>query len=365
MKRLLFLSAPFRYYQGGAEYQYQLLESVLKHKYDLHYLFRYPGAGEHKTVDEDGVTIHMYDYKRQKNYHAYKYSDRGQLMNLMEKINPDVIYKRGVNFITAVGIYFCKKMGRRNIIHLAHKRDVLPFQFRKSRWVAHEYFNKRLGAYSIRNANVIIGQAQYQSELMQQNYGRSCDVIIPNFHPFPKEEPVKIKPVKVMWIANFKDWKHPEKFIEMARRVGCEDLAEFVMIGRPNSQAWQQELEAEIAEISNLTYLGEKKIEEVESQLSRAHVFVNTSDFEGMPNTYIQSWMRQVPVVALNVDPDDILKKEKIGFHSRSMDQMVDDVRTLIQSDELREDMAIRAEAYATEKYSMKNIDKIIELIEG
>ncbi len=364
MKRLLFLSAPFRYYQGGAELQYQFLESVLKEKYDLHYLFRYPGAGDWKVVEEDGVTVHMYDYKNERAYHEYKYSDRGQVMALMNEINPDVIYKRGVTFITALGVRFARKKNRKNIIHIAHKRNVLPFEFRWNKWIAHEYFNKRLNAYALRNADVVIGQAQYQSDLMQKHYGRSCDIIVPNFHPLPKTESRKEKPVKIIWVANFKDWKHPEKFIELAKRAERQDSAEFIMIGRPNSQSWQQELEVEIAKISNLSYLGEMAIEEVETHLAAAHVFVNTSDFEGMPNTYIQSWMRKVPVVALKVDPDDVIKQQSIGFHSQTMDQMVIDVRKLIDDEVLQQEMGERAESFAREKYGMKNIDKIIDVIE-
>ncbi len=46
--------------------------------------------------------------------------------------------------------------------------------------------------------------------------------------------------------------------------------------------------------------------QEVNAELANAHVLVNTSLYEGFPNTFIQAWMRRTVVVSLNVNPDGI-----------------------------------------------------------
>ena len=52
--------------------------------------------------------------------------------------------------------------------------------------------------------------------------------------------------------------------------------------------------------------------------LARSHIFVNTSTHEGFPNTFIQSWLREVVVVSLQVDPDQVLERQQVGIAAGS-----------------------------------------------
>ena len=50
---------------------------------------------------------------------------------------------------------------------------------------------------------------------------------------------------------------------------------------------------------------------EVNALLEHTDLLVNTSDYEGFSNTFIQAWMRRVPVVSLRVDPDRLLSPRR------------------------------------------------------
>lgn len=229
-----------------------------------------------------------------------------------------------------------------------------------------DYIDRRWTEYGIRSADSIIGQARYQDQLLRDRYGRGCDLIVGTPHPAPEEPIVKTEPVTVVWVANLKPLKQPELFLRLAWELGDRPGVRFVMIGRPASGPYQKRLEKEMAKLSSLSYIGERPIEEVNRILARSHVFVNTSLYEGFPNTFAQAWFRHVPVASLNVDPDDILVQNGIGFHSRSLAGLVRDTDRLTRDRELRESMGRRAYEYALRHHSMgPNIAKVISFLEG
>jgi glycosyltransferase involved in cell wall biosynthesis len=111
-------------------------------------------------------------------------------------------------------------------------------------------------------------------------------------------------------------------------------------------------------------YLGEKSQKEVNEFLARAHVFVNTSLHEGFPNTFIQAWMREVPVVSLHVDPDEVLGRERIGIHAGSEEELRDAVRMLVVDPHRRAEYAVRAREYARRRHSLANAELLRQLID-
>jgi glycosyltransferase involved in cell wall biosynthesis len=65
----------------------------------------------------------------------------------------------------------------------------------------------------------------------------------------------------------------------------------------------------------------------------------------------------------LNSDPDDILKNEGIGFHSKTFKQMVNDLRALLENEKLRSSMGEKARKYAISNFSVTNAEKFVNLI--
>lgn len=356
---------PFQH-GGGAEYQIGCLIDVIgpTGNFDISYLAHHiePNieAKYYKTV-KIGFTqkVPRFGYA----------VDAISLYGELSKIKPHVIYQRVACGYTGVCAYYSRKSGARLIWHVAHESDVLPDSRVYGRNPIRRFLEKRSVEYGLRHASHIVTQTHRQAELLAENYGRRTSAVIPNFHPEPAELTDKSDPPLVVWIANLKAWKRPDAFVRLARTLTDLQGVRFLMVGADHGgsgkKVWHGELLDAIKTAPNLQYMGQMTQSEVNALLARARVFVNTSVQEGFPNTFIQAWMRATPVVSLNVDPDDVLKRERIGIHAVTEERMAEAVRQLISDQKIYDGYARRARQYAIENHSMRNALDLARLIAG
>jgi glycosyltransferase involved in cell wall biosynthesis len=128
------------------------------------------------------------------------------------------------------------------------------------------------------------------------------------------------------------------------------------MIGEVQDKNWERKIENEVRQINNFTYLGALPLEEVNNILSTSHIFINTSSAEGFPNSFIQAWLRKVVVVSLDIDPDEVIKHNEIGYVSGNFEQLVQDIQYLIIHPEQRMEMAEKGYQYAMQHHTFSNI---------
>jgi len=328
---------------GGAEIQiYFLIEELKKKGYKIHYLF----DSNQKISQINGkVQYHpLHEYIK-----LFIWLNFLKIGILIKKIAPDIIYQRTKSAYTGIGGFFAKLTNAKMIYNISCDFDCL-----KTSTTLLNFINIRLADYGMRNADLVIAQTRHQQNLLKNNFGLSS-TLIPNGHPVPAPPFKKQQPPIVAWIANIKPLKQPEIFIKLAEK--CQDLnIRFVYAGRPTRGAYQKELINKTRKISNLKYLGEIPFKKTNELLSKSSLLVNTSLVEGFSNTFIQAWMRETPVVTLNCDPDNIIKNQRIGFHSGSFENLVRDVRCLIENEDIREEMGKKARKYAITNH---DIDKI------
>lgn len=348
---------------GGSEYQVSLLIDELKKagNFELSYIYTDRAATQQEV---DGIKYFTVRKRFRKLGTPY-FLDFFRIQRILNRIKPDIIYQRSGSALTGIAAYYAKKNKIAMIWHIAHKNEVKLPGLRLSDFrFPFDFCNRKFMEYGIKNAGKIIGQAHYQDELLQKNYHRSCDLITANFHPQPESAVQKTGPVKIVWAANYKKWKQPELYIECAEQFASQKDIVFFMIGRPKNSSWQDKIQHRADKLDNFFYLGEKPIEEVNRILGEAHLFINTSWSEGFPNTFIQAWMRRVPVISLHVDPDGLIQKNGIGRLSASFSQMVKDVEYLIENHEAREAMGEKAQKFAFQTFSLNNTREIIRLME-
>ena len=349
---------------GGAEYQIeQLIDALVRSdEYEIHYLTHF--------VDERA---------RHRSYRVSRIGGGGpiprfgylmearSLYRKLRDIDPCIIYQRVACAYTGICAFYSRRHATPLLWHVAHDTEVTPQLLDRARNMVRLRLEKRAVESGARHATRIVVQTRHQAELLQKNYGRTADARIPNFHPPAAETIDKSGPLTVIWIANLKPWKQPEVFVRLANSLSGRAGVRFVIVGAPaagsGNQHWQRALMQGVENTPNLQYLGQKSHTEVNELLARAHIFVNTSVHEGFPNTFIQAWLRDVAVVSLQVDPDQVLERRRVGIIARSEPALVSAVRGLIDNPQLRAEYLQRGRVHAIEHHSLRNADELVRLL--
>jgi glycosyltransferase involved in cell wall biosynthesis len=123
----------------------------------------------------------------------------------------------------------------------------------------------------------------------------------------------------------------------------------------PGAEDYYRSIRNAAGAIANLTCTGAVPYDEVGTLFSRARLFLNTSQIEGFPNTFLQAWVRGVPVVAF-FDPDGLIRQRQLGHTATDLEDMVAAIRRLLGDDAERTRIGERARAYALAQFGPKHI---------
>ena len=334
---------------GGAEVQADLLcREFVANGHDVHYAY---DGGSAKPVSHTGnITYHsLPDHGR-----LYVWLNAMALRRVIDEVKPQIIYQRVRSPYTALAVYWGRRRGIRVVHGISSDasccRNTFPWNRAFLPNVVYEY----MGRYGLRNSDLIIAQTHAQQELLEQNFNVKS-VVIPNGHPVPCPPFAKASPPIVAWVANMRAWKRPELFIQLAEELQHTN-ARFVIAGRVGDKRYHAMLSEKTQRLANLSFQGPLSLSEVNDLLSRASIFVNTSQpREGFPNTFIQSWLRETPVVSLAFDPDGLIKRHGLGLQSGTCEQLAQDVGRLIDNEHERVLMGRHAREHAVTHYDIKN----------
>ena len=348
-----------KYHIGGAGLQLcSLAKEFVKLGYEVHFTtFDYGQNTDDITVDE-GIIIHKVKYRIP--FLGVLFS----LWRVLKDADAEIYLNRGLGY-TMTTFLFAKLYGKKFVSSVSSSKDCTPYEISGSNFYGSlESLKYRVNQIGMCKADKIVVQAKYQRELLDKNFDANS-VIVKNGHPVPTKLPQKENPPIVLWLASLKRLKQTEIFIKLAKY--CQDLnCKFILAGRSSDKGYLEELLEQMEGLLNIEYVDGVTFEQSNELIGRASIFVNTSKYEGFPNTFIQAWMERTPTVSLNVDPDDVIKKNKLGFHSASLEQMIKDVRFLVENKELREEMGRNARKYAITQHDIKKIvPRYVELFQG
>lgn len=361
LKRICFIMpGHWTYNLGGAEYQVKCIMDVLirENNYDIYFITRNVDPS-YIPVGYKIVLIKNHFWSIRANY----LFDGPALFRALNIVQPDIIYQRRGLTYTGFSANYAQKHHCKFIWHIAHDDDVTSRPVTISFNGLKQYIVKKIIEYGILKSENIIAQTADQASYLEQFYGKTPSVIMNNFHPLPVMPLSKSTPFNVVWVANLKPIKQPEVFLQMAEDLSNKTNIRFTMIGKLPAGHWGEQIAKIIKQTNSVNFLGAISQDEVNEVLADASILVNTSQREGFSNTFIQAWMRKVPVISLCVNPDRIFDNEQVGFCSKSYEQLIKDVSKLLDNPDLRERMGCTAQQYAYNNFSEIEVQKLINLI--
>jgi len=269
----------------------------------------------------------------------------------MRAADAQIYFQEAASLGTFLVALFCKLHKRVFIYRTAHEREC------NGTYLKQHLFAGKAFPWALRNAAQVIVQNEIDKETLERTTGVPSTVI-PNAHHLPVLS--KGKRDIILWVGRSAPFKRPELFIDLAARFPNE---QFVMIcQRATGDENYEALIARTREIKNLQFIERVPFADIDSYFKRAKVFINTSDSEGYPNTFIQACKYATPILSLCVNPDNFLNNFDCGICvDDDWGRFISEVKVLVRPQE-RARYGKNARQYAEQKH---NLEKIAERYKG
>lgn len=281
------------------------------------------------------------------------------VLRAMREIDADLYYHSPAGGLAGIVAGFAKRHGKRSIVRIASDSDCLRLRASPGR-----RFDRWLYEYGLRNASLVAAQTERQRELLERNFGLRGEIVNLAVDP-PSPSSAREKDIDVLWVGNFRPVKRPDIVLELARR---RPQYRFVLVGGSargrEGRAYFSRIARQAESLSNVLMTGTVPYEEVGTWFDRARLHVNTSDYEGFPNTFLQAWVRRVPVVSF-FDPDHLIERRGLGRRCRDLDDLCSAVDELLGDPRQCAAIGERGHAAVSTQYSSREVAlRYLELVE-
>jgi glycosyltransferase involved in cell wall biosynthesis len=307
---------------GGAEVDLYFTACALAKNKKYRVAFFVGDYGQHDVETREGVRLIRLKYSNLQQYNKWyhKIIRRLYIIRAFLRDDSDVLITKTASDTLAFMVLFGRILkGKRVIFKLGSDIDAdMDFWKQKDPCIYYPY------KYTLPFVDAIVCQTAAQQQMIAPRLA-ARSLIIKNGFPIP-EERHEVDREHILWVSRLDYMKRPELFVQLARELPQE---RFVMI-MPGSGAGRGELIESLCTADNLTLLEGVPFGSMQGYFNRAKCLVNTSAFEGFPNTFIQSCLAGTPILSFAVNPDGFIDAYDLGCccHN-SMAQAVSFIKSL------------------------------------
>jgi glycosyltransferase involved in cell wall biosynthesis len=312
---------------GGAETQQFSLAMELRRR-GVSVSFITEDYGQGAETEANGFPISAYTFGRD------KITQGRTLIRAMGRRRPDLFYVRGVPRFIGLIAFHARLRRIPLVIGMATNRTVHPRPLNAFSMIEDAAYR-----WSLAHAAAVVAQTGFQRTMLAKHYRCTRAVVIRN-GARPSAEPLRDRAERerVVWIATL----HPHKGIErLFALASMRPVIRIDVVSAPErgSEAYYEEMMERAAALPNVRWLGTLPHDEIDKVLSRSLALIHTTLphpgtlanlHEGFPNVYLEAWRNGTPVVTLDTDPDGMIEEGGLGFHSRTIERMAEDVDRIV-----------------------------------
>ena len=219
--------------------------------------------------------------------------------------------------------------------------------------------------YVYKKADIITAQTRQQSDIFRKDRKRKPDAVIKNVYSIENIAKINLsRKNTILWVGRLTKIKNPELFLNLAKKFPDE---QFVMIAPVVKDYidYGNQTQEKAKKIKNIKLVNYVKPTEIDEYYKNAKIYILTSDFEGFSNTMAEAMIAKCPILSYNVNPDDILNKDKCGFCAdKDIKRLHADFEILINDSELRMQLGKNGLNYIKENHQKnKIIDEFKKLL--
>jgi len=162
--------------------------------------------------------------------------------------------------------------------------------------------------HAMRRCDVRFAMTEDQRMLFHKN-GMPCGFYRNLILPRAFERTSK-KNIDLLWVSRCQPIKRPHLFLDLARKLPEAKCR--MVCPREDAALWES-VRSRAEAIPNLEFIERVPYHEIQAVYDSAKIFVNTSEWEGWPNSFIQSGLGEAALLSLDVNPDELFKRYALG----------------------------------------------------
>jgi len=211
----------------------------------------------------------------------------------------------------------------------------------------------------LKSADIIIAQVPRHQRLLKENWNIDSRLVLSPY--FEIERTKSSEKEFVLWVGRAAYYKRPDLFVKLARAFPDQ---KFVMICNKSKydKGFIKDMENKADDLKNFEFHEYVPYPEMETYYKRAKFLVNTSDYEGFSNTFIEAAVQYTPVLSLNSDPNNMLSSHGGGIICNgNFSILKEQCNMMLKNKDLVLEAGINAFEYA---FRYHRLDRAVEQID-
>ncbi len=275
----------------------------------------------------------------------------------LKRTAADTFIQRAAGLETGTIAFFCKLFKKKFIYMTASSIDING-QYKKMKPLEGFFFE--LG---LKNTAAIVTQNQEHRQALKKNYNLDS-TIIKNSYPLPPKIPNLKQKKHILWVGSSQPLKQPQIFLNLAKSIPQQKF--IIIMPKHNQHLWAQ-IKKQAKQIKNLHFIEKVPFTKINQFFKQALLFINTSTYEGFPNTFVQATMYATPIISLNVNPDNFLNHQHCGYFAQgNTKKLFDLTKKTLKNQNNWTKLCQNAYSYSQKNHDInRNIIKLTKIVDS